>query len=116
MNMPSERANGNYRRAVPRPDIAVIKDDLATLKRDLAALFADLETSGVAGAGGIMLKAAGRMSGETVRFCDTVAAAAQTRSRELCAQVERRPLAMVLAACAFGVFVARMGERRPRRR
>ena len=116
MNIPSERAKGKRRRAVPRPDIQVIKDDLATLKRDLVALFAHLEASGVDGAGGVMLKAAGRMGGETVRFCDTVAAEAQTRSRELCAQVERRPLAMVLAACALGVFVARMGERRPRRR
>ena len=101
---------------VPQPDIAIIKDDLATLRRDMTALFAHLEASGIEGAGGAALKAVGQMGGETVRFCDTVAGAAQARSNELRRQVERRPLAMVLAACGLGVMVARMGERRSPRR
>lgn len=116
MSIPNGQAGDERRRAVPLPDIEVIKADLATLKRDLTVLFAHLEASAIDGPGGAALKAVGQMGGETMRFCDTVAAGAQARSDELRRQVERRPLAMLVAACGLGVMVARMGERRPPRR
>lgn len=116
MTIPNGRANGKRRGAVHRSDIEIIKADLATLRGDLAALFVHLEASGIDGPGGLALRAAGQLGDETMRFCDTVAAVAQARSKELSLQVKRRPLAMVVAAWALGVIVARMGERRPRRR
>lgn len=122
MKTPNGRVKGNRSRgAVSRADLETIKGDLATLKRDLVALFAHLEASAVTGAGGAALKAVGQMGGETVRFCDRIAAEAQDRSRELRLRVERQPLSSVLTACALGMVVARMSashgnDRQPRRR
>lgn len=110
MKTPNRRAKGRGRRAqASRPDLDVVKADLARLKENFVTLLSHLAAGPDAGVQGVALKAIGRIGGEALRVCDRLAR--ETEALRL--RVEQWPWSSVLAACALGVIVAQLGDRRP---
>ncbi len=110
MKTPNRRTKGGSRRAqASRPDFDMVKADLARLKEDLVTLFSHLAAGPDASLAGVALKAIGQIGGEAVRVCDRLASETEALRR----RVERRPWSSVLAACALGVIIAQLGDRRP---
>ncbi len=109
MKTPNRRAKGRSRRAqASRPDLDVVKADLARLKENLVTLLSHLAAAPGVGVQGVALKAIGQIGGEALRICDRLAS--ETEALRL--RVEQRPWSSVLAACALGILVAQLGDRR----